>query len=441
MSIAVPIVLLSILSAYTAIWAAINVYNVYPLIAYNLNRRFGRRYAKYRLPDKLPTISILVPAYHEGNVLEHSVKSIFKADYPADLIDVIILTESDDHTTTKIAKQLVKDCGTRHVHIEETEEPRGKPRALNVGLRHVRGEIVGVVDAEDIIARRLFKEVVAMIYSGFDAVQGVLDMTNDRDGFKNMHLRAEYRYWYKTYIPALVYSNFPVPLGGTTNFFKRSILHELNGWDPYNLTEDFDLGIRLYNEHKKIGAVYDMLKGRESRSLFHNKYELGLMKSVTKEESPITWIGWLKQRTRWQRGKIQTLRKVMKKPPERSEQKAHSIAMSLVPHLGLINITGIAFSVYVLFSRIVLPAWIYYIFYFNLAMILFYSVMQGKSYFDVVHKNRKHKLRNAVFIGLTTPAYWFLQWIADLRAIKQEYVDRRIFWEKTEHVGVNMKRS
>ena len=433
-------ILFEILTAYAFVWATINVYNIYPLLRHNVEVNLKRRRAKYELPDKLPTISILIPAYHEENVLEFTIKSIFNADYPRKLIDVIILTERDDTGTFQVVKRLMEKYGVRHVHVEESEEPRGKPRALNAGLKHVKGEIIGVIDAEDIIDHRLFKEVVAMLSSNLDAVQGVLDMTNDRDGFKNMHLRAEYRYWYKTVIPAIIYSDFPVPLGGTTNFFKRSVLHELKGWDPYNLTEDFDLGLRLYNEHKKVGAIYDMLKERESRSMFHNKYELGIMRSRTKEESPITWMGWLKQRTRWQRGKIQTMKKVVKKPPSGVKRKAHSVMASLIPHLGPINLTGIAFSAYAFFSGMFMPFWLSYIFYFNMFMVVFYAVMQGKSYFDVVHKNRKHRLRNAMFVGITTPIYWVFQWIADLRAIKQEYVDKQIFWEKTEHFGTNIKK-
>ncbi len=433
-------VLLAILLAYTAVWLSINLYNLYPLLNYYMKKnQHTKRADAYNLPCNLPKISILLPAYHEENVLPFSIKRIFQSDYPTNLIDVLVLTEKDDIGTINVVKSLTGTYGIKHLRVEEEDLPRGKPRALNFGLKHVTGNIIGVIDAEDIIDRKLFKKVVSLMNSGCDAVQGVLDMTNDRDGFTNMHLRAEYCYWYRTYMPALTYSNFPVPLGGTTNFFKKDILRELKGWDPYNVTEDFDLGMRLYNEHKKIGIAFDMLGKRESKSIFHDKYNFSMMDSVTLEESPATFMGWLRQRTRWQRGKIQTFKKILIHPPKNFLNKIHSMMMSLVPHMGPINITGVVYSVLIFFSGIALPSWIYYIFGFNMSMFVFYCVMQGYGYFKAVHKTRRHRLLNALFVGTTTPIYWVMQWIADMRAIKHEYLGTNIFWEKTAHSGVHIK--
>ena len=433
--------LFAILLAYTAIWLSVNLYNLYPLLNYRVNgKRSAALQSRYNLPRKLPKISILIPAYHEESVLPHSIKRIFESDYPSRLIEVIVLTEKDDTGTINVANRLIEEYGIIHIRIEDDGLPMGKPRALNFGLKHITGSIVGVIDAEDIIDKKLFKKVVALMNSGYDAVQGVLDMVNDRDGFTNMHLRAEYRYWYRTYMPALAYSNFPVPLGGTTNFFKRGLLEELKGWDPHNVTEDFELGIRMYNEHKKVGIAFDMLGNRSSKSIFYNKYNFSMMNSVTNEESPATLKGWLKQRTRWQRGKIQTLKKVVKHPPNRLLNKIHSAMMSLVPHTGPINLTGIAFSIIAFFASQPLPIWIYYIFGFNTAMLVFYCTMQGYGYFTAVHKSRRRRLLKAIFVGITTPIYWIMQWITYIRALKHEYLGAKVFWEKTDYYGVHIKK-
>lgn len=428
-----------IMLAYTLVWFSINIYNIFPLINYYIVGRRKEDKPDYVLPKDLPSISILIPAYREELVLGNCISRIFESDYPTELLDVIILTERDDQGTMAIAHELSKKYGIKHVQVEESTEPKGKPRALNFGLRHVRGDIVGVIDAEDIIAKELFREVALMMSSGYDAVQGVLDMVNDRDGYMNMHLRAEYRYWYHTYLPALQYSNFPIPLGGTTNFFRRSVLKDLEGWDPYNVTEDFELGLRLYNERKRVGNIYDMLKDRRAQSIFRNNYKFSLLESVTQEESPTTMSGWLRQRTRWQRGKIQTFRKIAKKPPQAATSKLHSIMMSLIPHLGPINLTGIAYSLYIFFSGISIPVYLYYIFGFNMSMIAFYCVANAYSYFNVVGRTRNRRFLGAIFIGITTLVYWVMQWMADVRAIKHEYIGSKVFWEKTDHSGVHMK--
>ena len=434
--------LVAILTVYTLVWTAINVYNLFPLLKYSLRRRVGGSSSSiHKLPSKLLRISILLPAYHEEYMLPYSIKRIFESDYPSELLDVIVLTEKDDNSTIEVVKKLVQEYGINHISVEENREPRGKPRALNLGLMHARGEIIGVLDAEDIIDKKLFLKVVTLMESGYDAVQGVLDMVNDRDGFTNMHLRAEYRYWYRIYLPALVDSNFPVPLGGTTNFFKRDTINELKGWDPYNVTEDFDLGVRLYNEHKRIGIAVDMLGRRPGERIFHNKYEFSMLRSTTKEESPTTLHGWLKQRTRWQRGKIQTFKKIFKDPPDLAGNLFHSIMMSLIPHMGPINITGITYSVLMLFSGLALPLWLWMFFTFNIAMVVFYCIMQGYGFFTSVHKNRRNRLPKAVFVAVSTPAYWLLQWVADIRAMKHEYLGTKIFWEKTSHSGAHIKKA
>ncbi len=433
--------LFAILVAYTVIWLSTNLYNLYPLLNYHLKRKkFAVAGSTHNLPSRLPKISVLLPAYHEESVLPYSIKRIFESDYPSRLLEVIVLTEKDDLGTITVVNNLIKKYGIKHLRIKEEGLPRGKPRALNFGLKYITGSIVGVIDAEDIIDKKLFKKVVALMNSGYDAVQGVLDMVNDRDGFTNMHMRAEYRYWYHVYMPALTYSNFPVPLGGTTNFFQKNILKELKGWDPFNVTEDFDLGIRLYNEHKKVGIAFDMLGKRASDSLFHNKYDFSMMNSVTLEESPTTFMGWLRQRTRWQRGKIQTLKKIINDPPDSFLNKIHSVMMSLVPHMGLINLTGIILSVLAFFIKTPLPPWIYYLFGFNIIMFVFYCAMQGYGYLTSVNRNRRYRILKALFVGFTTPIYWAMQWGADIRAIKHEYLGAKVFWEKTAHSGAHIRK-
>lgn len=431
--------MLIILAFYSVIWAVINIYGIFPLIVYRISQKKSRR-LQYNLPEKLPKITILVPAYHEANVLPICMEHIFKVDYPKKLIEVIVLVEMADLETIESAKELKKKYSIRHLRIEESELPQGKPRALNFGLLHAKGDIIGVIDAEDVIDKRLLKEVVSVINSGYDVVQGVLDMINDRSGWKNMHLRGEYTHWYRSVVPALVSAKLPVPLSGTTNFFKREVILKMKGWDPYNLTEDFDIGMRLYNSHKKVGLVFDKVKEREVGSLFKGQYSIAMMHSVTREESPISFLSWLKQRTRWQRGKIQTLKKMIRESKENGVQlRFNTIMVSFLPHAGPINLTGVLLSFYALASSFSIPSWLSVIFIFNMIMVIYYCIAQAHGYYIAVHKNRHHRLRNAIIVGVTTPIYWIMLWIADIRTMKHEYVNKKVFWEHTAHSGVHMK--
>jgi len=418
-----------LLVAYNLVWFLVNGYNIYPLIKSTLSKdrkdNDEEEYEKYiQKMAELPKLSVLVPAYHEENVLERCINRLRNSNYPKDNLDLIILTEMDDKETSAIAQKCVKKYHAKHVYIKETGEPKGKPRALKQGLKHADGEIVGVIDAEDIIDPDLFRHVAFEIKEkGNDAIQGKLDMTNDDDGWKNMQFRAEYGYWYNHYLPCLAKSKLPIPLGGTTNFFKKKVLEEIDDWDAYNLTEDFELGLRLYN-----------LTPKEETHL--KEYSVAVFNSVTREESPLTWQGWIKQRTRWQRGKIQTLKKVMKNPNRGVGKTTNSLMACILPHIAVINITGIIVCLIAALSQATLPLPFAVLSYINITTIPYYCIRQGVGYLKATNNEEiKYRKTKAVIVAVTLPVYWGFQWAADLRALKQEYFDKRIFWEKTEHVG------
>ena len=73
-------------------------------------------------------------------------------------------------------------------------------------------------------------------------------------------------------------------------------------------------------------------------------------------------------------------------------------------------------------------------------MLVFYCIMQGYGYFTAVHKSRRRRLLKAIFVGITTPIYWIMQWITYIRALKHEYLGAKVFWEKTDYYGVHIKK-
>ncbi len=422
----------ALLTAYNLVWFMVNGYNLYPVIKSRMaggrTGDDGESYARYMSSTSdWPMISVLIPAYQEESVLERCVSRLYGSNYPNDRLDLIILTEKDDPGTAAIARKCERTYGARHLIARDTGEPRGKPRALKQGFRIVRGEIVGVIDAEDIIDPELFRHVAYEIREkGRDVIQGKLDMSNDEDGWKNAQFRAEYGFWYNHYLPHLARSRLPIPLGGTTNFFRREVLEAVDDWDAYNLTEDFELGLRLYNLSPE---------GRPEES----RYSVGVFDCVTREESPLTWNAWIRQRTRWQRGKIQTLKKLIGNPRGGMGRKAKSLMACMSPHFSLVSITGIvAFCIAALYG-VALPLPLAILSYFNLATIPYYCVRQGAGYLKATEGEQiGYRRTKALILAVSLPVYWAFQWAADLRAIKQEYVDRRIFWEKTGHSGRNL---
>jgi cellulose synthase/poly-beta-1,6-N-acetylglucosamine synthase-like glycosyltransferase len=450
--LAVTILVGGLLAGFSIVWSVINLYSVYPLAKDFLVHQFKRSFRPkhpitlhFVLRNDLPKFSLLVPAYKESSVIKRCIERIFESNYPRELIEVIVLTEKDDvETRLVVVEKCAPEFSLASVVVEDNGEPKGKPRALNQGFKHAGGEIIGIVDAEDLVSKELLREVALMMVANknLGVVQGILDMQNESDGWSNRNFRAEYGYWYRMYLPALSGTGLPVPLGGTTNFFRKSVLDEVGLWDTHNVTEDFELGMRLFLAKKRFGTTNrGALEPRGAAEIFGSRYRVGMLNSVTSEESPLSLKGWVRQRTRWEKGKIQTLRKYMRMKSYSSSDAIGVGLAALVSHLGAINVFGLLVSLLAWEIRVPIPWFLECIFYFNFAMLLFHCATQYKGYMYATDGNTTHRRLKAVSVTLTTPAYWVLQWYADLRAIKQEYLGTRTFWEKTEHFGRNVSRS
>ena len=243
---------------------------------------------------RLPTVSIIVALYHESHIATRLIRRLARLDYPRDLLDVILAVEMDDHITRNALAQTELPSWMRVVIV-----PRGKvktkPRALNFALNMCRGSIVGVYDAEDAPEADQIRKVVQRFHERGPKVaclQGVLDFYNPTANWLARCFTLEYGGWFRVILPGLDRLGLPIPLGGTTLFFRRSVLQELGGWDAHNVTEDADLGIRLAQDG----------------------YRTELIQTTTYEEANCRVVPWVKQRSRWIKGYMMTYVVHMRRP-------------------------------------------------------------------------------------------------------------------------------
>lgn len=390
-------------------WITLNSYNILPI----LSRKHDKieTNADEKTENKM-SISILLPAYKETEVLEDTVSNIEEANYPKSKLELLILTEKDDAHTSSIADKLSKKHNNVKVFkVKNDFSPKGKPRALSQALAYTNGDIIGVLDAEDRIDKNLFNAVNdEMQNKNYDVLQGKLRLDYNKSSWMNMQSRAEYEAWYQTFLPAFASCGYPVPLGGTTNFFRKNIIKKME-WNPCNLTEDFELGLRLY-------------KG---------KHKIKLMDVVTNEQTTPNLKSWIRQRTRWDRGKVKTA-EYLRGYNMNFKQKVMSYMMCANPYIGVINVFGAATSLAIYGLHISMPIYELIESYINTAFIGAYAYIQARGYFRASDKSYKSVLKS-IFVGATLPAYWVLQWAAGIRAIKQETFDK-IFWEKTPHYKI-----
>ncbi len=248
-----------------------------------------------RVPDaELPVYSVLVPLYREAHMLPQIVHALTHLDWPAAKLDIKLILEAVDLETIAAARALHLPGNVEIVVVPELH-PRTKPKALNYALPLARGEYLVIYDAEDRPDRDQLRRAFAAFRRGppnLACVQGALNIYNASDNWLTRQFALEYCALFDALLPALNKLRLPIPLGGTSNHFRMAALKWLMAWDPFNVTEDADLGMRL------------------ARS----GYRCAMLPSTTYEEAPRHLMSWLRQRTRWLKGYLQTWLVHMRSP-------------------------------------------------------------------------------------------------------------------------------
>lgn len=236
--------------------------------------------------EDLPVYSILVPLLHEASVVSGLVEALMQLDYPSDKLDIKIVLESTDGETIEKVRSLHLPHHFEIIVVPKSQ-PRTKPKALNFALQLARGDYVVVYDAEDRPAPDQLKKALAAFARGpanLACLQARLTIYNGGENWITKQFALEYGALFRGLLPTFQALGLPIPLGGTSNHFRIEALRWLGGWDSFNVTEDADLGMRLY-KHGYICRVLD---------------------SETGEEAPCTLKAWIRQRTRWLKGWMQT---------------------------------------------------------------------------------------------------------------------------------------
>ncbi|KQT54388.1 hypothetical protein ASG43_01920 [Aureimonas sp. Leaf454] len=242
-----------------------------------------------------PIYSVLVALRQEDEVVGHLVRSLASLDWPRSKLQVLLVCEADDPDTIAAARTAIVDEPGFEIVVTPVSAPRTKPKALNFALPLATGEFVVLYDAEDRPDPQQLELAWRTFRAGDDrlaCLQAELSIANGRQGWLPGLFALEYATLFRGLLPWLAAHGFPIPLGGTSNHFRRDHLVAAGAWDSHNVTEDADLGIRLHRQG----------------------YRIGTLRSATVEDAPRDIGVWYEQRTRWVKGWLQTYLVHMRDP-------------------------------------------------------------------------------------------------------------------------------
>jgi cellulose synthase/poly-beta-1,6-N-acetylglucosamine synthase-like glycosyltransferase len=366
---------------------------------------------------ELPIYTIFVPLFREAKVLR--LESLRRLDYPAAKLDIKLILEEVDSETIEAAYAYDLPGNFEIVVVPELQ-PRTKPKALNYALPLARGDYLVIYDAEDRPERDQLRKALAAFREGppnLACVQARLNLYNASETWFTKQFIIEYCALFDGMLPMLANNDLPIPLGGTSNHFRVSALKWLMAWDPYNVTEDADLGMRL------------------ARS----GYRCGVLDSTTFEEEALSFVPWLRQRTRWLKGFVQTYLVHLRSPSKLWRELGPRGFLAFQVMIGGTVLSALIhpwFYGLVLFdlargaflarpeSMLSVPLWV-------LAagnLVVGYAAAMGLGYLTVRARGLKSLLSQVALM----PLYWLLVSAAAYRAIWQ-FVTARFTWEKTEH--------
>jgi glycosyltransferase XagB len=367
-----------------------------------------------------PKYSVMCPLYKEPEILPQFSRAMRQLTYPKDKLEVLLVLEEDDAATRKKVIQMALPDYFKVVVVPQSA-PKTKPKACNFGLNLATGEYAVIYDAEDIPEKDQLKKAVLGLEKLGQSVfclQAKLNYYNINQNLLTRMFTLEYSLWFDLVLTGLQKVGAPIPLGGTSNHFRTTDLKALCGWDPFNVTEDADLGIRI----AKLG------------------YKTAILDSTTMEEANSKMGNWLRQRSRWIKGYAQTYFMHMRSLRDwnGSRSRWDVVVFQLVvggkvtsilinPILWGMTIVYMAFRPAV--GGFIESLYVAPVFYMGLFSLVIGNFLYMYYYMMGAAKRDQWEL---IPYSLLVPFYWLAMSFAGYYALF-ELLTRPHYWQKTKH--------
>jgi cellulose synthase/poly-beta-1,6-N-acetylglucosamine synthase-like glycosyltransferase len=389
-----------------------SLYNLPILAAGVRNVRRSKKVLKgFVISKSMPTFSIIVPVKNEGRVIGRLLDALSNLDYPADKKEILIVEDGSTDNTLDICRKYAEQSGL-NIRILQKSSSNGKPSALNYGIAHAKGEIVGIFDADNVPARDALLNVCGFFEDPVvAAVQGRTSSINADENMLTKFISHEETVWCEVYLRGKDVLNLFVHLKGSCQFIKRDVLEKLKGFDEKALSEDMELSARLAQSGHKIRYAPNV------RSW---------------QESPANMKSLFKQRTRWFRGTMEVAfqyGRLMSKP---SLKNLDAELTLLYPFTLIVALVTYFATFYTLFQPLPFSFLLQLFMQLSAVAATFTMLLCGLA---LIYCSKPRSVKSVLWLPFIY-FYWSLQAFISFYAILLILLRRPRKWLKTEKKGV-----
>lgn len=235
--------------------------------------------------SKLPFITIIVPAYNEGKIIQAAIRSLLEIDYP--YYEVLVVDDGSTDDTYERAREMVR-VSDKCIVTVLAKANGGKANALNTGMANAKGDFILCMDGDTRLSPNTLRDCIRHFDDPkIGAVAGNVKVVN-RDNLITQVQALEYVEGLALSRKAQSYTRVVNIIPGPLGMFRKSALWQVRGYDDDTFAEDCDLTLKLLFEG------------------WHIIYE---PRAIAWVETPSHMIDLLKQRYRWTRGILQAIKK------------------------------------------------------------------------------------------------------------------------------------
>jgi cellulose synthase/poly-beta-1,6-N-acetylglucosamine synthase-like glycosyltransferase len=367
-----------------------------------------------------PTVSILIPAHNEDQVIANVLQKMTELTYPKNKLEVITIDDASNDNTGQIADEYAKEYAfIKVLHRNKESGAKGKAAALNAALKLATGEIIVCFDADytphpDVVHRLVEKFADPNV----GAVQGRPVVLNEPQNVVTRLIALERIGGYRVDQEARDLLGLVPQFGGTVGAFRRSVAVGFGGFDESMLTEDTDLTFQIYLAGYRIRYAGD---------------------AECYEEAVASLKTYWRQRHRWAKGHMQVCLKhafnVVKSKRMTFKEKIDGLLLLHIYFMPLVTLFSLFIGAYLIIAGSAIAGMLW----FTVPISVYSFVGNYAPFFEVGIGAYLDGRKRAQWLAPLLIFSFFYNMLICAKAVLDLVADKLVGgrgdWEKTEHLG------